>query len=875
MRLRLRTLFVLAWLAAVPTALLAQQAATLAVVVQDETQARLIHAEVTIVDLMGVERTVSVDDHGVATFRNVAPGTYQVLAVSSGFQATAISVDVARGTNEATVQLPVAIEEEVAVEGTDASARRDNGFSQTLTPEEIEALSDDPDEMADELAQMAGPGAQIFVDGFRGGRLPPKDQIQSIRFQRNSFAAEYHDAGMVRVEIITRPGFGNWRGRFNFGFRDESLNARDAFAPITGPEQQKRYMFNFNGPIQQGKTSLGISADGLASYQSETVVARTPAGELNDLVRRPTDNLNASVRLDHELSQGNQIRTEFSRRTSTRSNLGVGNFNLADRAYEQEQVTDQFRVRNTRVYGKSVFSELRLEARRSETSFLSTSAAPAVRVIDAFTSGGAGRDGVRTGTEIELAQNFDWTVNKKHSMRAGLLFESAWWDSTQTTNANGTFTFRTLDDYLAGRASQFSRLVGDPNVSYSQQQLGLFVQDDFQIGKTFSLSVGARHELQTNLDDKWNLAPRVGFTWSPRRVKVNVRGGYGMFYDWFETNLFEQTIQVDGTHQLEEVIIDPSYPDASLSTAGTVLPPSIIRVGDHLELPVIHQASIGFDRQLAPWMTMRADYLLLRGTGQFRSINANAPVNGVRPDQAVGNITEILSTGRSATDRLSVGLMMMVPGRRIMGNVTYQLGSSRNYADSALALPSDSTNPDADWGPAANDVRHRLMLMFNTPLPYGVRANVMVQGSSGTPYTITTGYDDNGDTVFNDRPAGVGRNTARGSAQWNVNLRLNKSIPLGGVRGGGPGEPTVIGGDGPPPQALAQRGPGGGGGGPMMMMMDGNASRYRLDIYAQVSNLLNATNYTGWVGNQLSSFFGQATNAMPARRVELGVSVMF
>ncbi|MGE3190847.1 MAG: hypothetical protein AB7N90_14290, partial [Vicinamibacterales bacterium] len=814
------------------------------------------------------------DARGVATFANVAPGTWQVLVAADGFQPSATAVEVVRGANEALVQLSVAIAEDITVQETDAAARRDNGFTETLTNDQIEALSDDPDEMADQLAQMAGPGAQIFVDGFGGGRLPPKDQIQSIRFRRNSFAAEYHEAGMVRVEIITRPGFGDWRGRFNFGFRDESLNARDAFAPIVGPEQQKRYNFNFSGPIQKGRTSLAVSADGLAAYQSDTILAATPGGAVSGLVRRPTDNLNANVRLDHEIGQGNQIRADALRRTSTRSNLGVGDFNLADRAYEQEQVTDQLRLRNTRVYGKSLFGELRIEAKRSETTFVPASADPAIRVIDAFTSGGAGRDGIRTGKELEVAQNFDWTVRRKHAMRAGVLLESAWWDSTQTTNANGTFTFRSLDDYLAGRASQFSQLVGDPNVSYSQHQFGVYWQDDFPVGKTLSLSVGLRQEVQTNVSDAWNLAPRLGFTWAPRKVKVNVRGGYGIFYDWFETNLFEQTVQVDGTHQLEQVIVNPSYPDFGNSTSASVLPPSVIRKGDSLVLPTIQQASIGLDRQLASWLTMRADYLLLRGTGVFRSINANAPVDGARPDPVLGNITEILSTGRSATDRLSFGFNMMVPSRRIFANVMYQLGSSRNDANSALALPSDSSNPDADWGPAANDVRHRLMMMFNAPLFLGVRGNVMVQGSSGTPYTVTTGYDNNGDTVFNDRPAGVGRNTERGTAQWNVNLRLNRSFSLGGVAGGG-GEGVVIGGDGPPP-AMAQRGPGGGdGGGPRMMMMERGGSKYRLDVYAQVSNLLNATNYTSFIGNQLSPFFGQPTNAMPARRMEVGVSVMF
>ena len=140
------------------------------------------------------------------------------------FRTTTSTVTVRRGANQVTITLPLAIQEEVTVSDVDAAERRDNGFTTTLTPEEIEGLSDDPDEMAEQLAQMAGPGAQIFVDGFRGGRLPPKDQIQQVRFRTNSYAAEYHDAGMVRVEVITKPGMGNWRSRANFGFRDESMN---------------------------------------------------------------------------------------------------------------------------------------------------------------------------------------------------------------------------------------------------------------------------------------------------------------------------------------------------------------------------------------------------------------------------------------------------------------------------------------------------------------------------------------------------------------------------------------------------------------------------------------------------------------------------
>ncbi|MEW6322624.1 MAG: carboxypeptidase regulatory-like domain-containing protein [Acidobacteriota bacterium] len=845
---------------------------TLLVTVMDETEARLVHAEVTVTSPAGAVTTVPVNDAGVARIDGLAPGTYGVTAAAEGFRSLALPVTVRRGTNATTLRLAVAIKEDVVVEEADAADRRDNGFTTVLSDEEIAGLSDDPDEMAEQLMMMAGQGAQIFVDGFRGGRLPPKDQIQQIRFNTNSFSAEYHEAGMVRVEVTTRPGFGGWRGMFNAGFRDDSLNARNAFAPVRGPEQQQRYMINFSGPLQKGKTSFAFSGQGMGAYDSQTIVAATPGGTFTDQVRRPTDTYNVNMRVDHAISQTGQLRLEFQRRDDSRRNLGVGDFDLADRAYTQESVSDTFRVRNTQVVGRKVFNEIRAEYRTTETSLISASQAPTVRVLDAFTSGGAGQAGVRSSREFELVENLDFTIGR-HTFRAGGLLEMTWWDSTTQRNANGTFTFRTVDDFLAGRPSLYSRAVGNPDVSYTQTQVGVFIQDDFKPRRDVSLSLGLRYETQTNFSDRWNLAPRVGFTWSPRASRYNVRGGYGIFYDWFETSLYEQTVRLDGTHQLEEIVVNPSYPDPFRS-AATVLPPSITRVGDGLEQPTIHQASIGFDRKLTEQMSLRADYMFIRGTNQLRSFNANAPVDGVRPIAAAGNITEIVSTGRRALDRLSVMFDMRVPSRRIFGHVGYQLASARNHANSPTSLPADSLDPDADWGPAANDARHRVMAMLNTPVAFGIRAGINGVISSGLPYTITTGFDSNGDTVFNDRPAGVGRNTERGAAQVNIGLRLNRSFSLGGSSGGGLMPPGLPGG------AAAQRGPGGGGpgggDGPNIQIVEmGGTSRYRLDVYAQISNVLNHTNYTGYVGNLQSPFFGQPTSAQAPRRVEVGFSLSF
>lgn len=851
--------------------------ASLRITVVDETAAVLPGATVLLTGADGVERTLQSGEFGTIEVTGLVPGDYTIGATFPGFEPATGTVTLRRGANRTTLRLPLAaIAEEVSVETTDPAERRDNGFTTTLTQAEIDGLSDDPDEMAEQLTQMAGPGAQIFVDGFRGGRLPPKDQIQQIRFRTNSYAAEYHDAGMVRVEVITRPGMGNWRSRVTFGFRDSSLSARNPFAATRPPEQVKRVQLSSQGPIQKGKTSVTFSVEANQSFDAQTIVAATLTGDVRDQVRRPNDVLNTNVRLEHALGAGNSIRAEYQRRTQDRSNLGVGDFNLAERAWSSDSATDTLRVRNTRTIGKKVFSDLKFEFVQTTSENQSLSSSPTLQVLDAFTAGGAGQTGVRDGRQFVIDQGFDFTV-RKHSMRAGLLFEAGHWDSTQQTNANGTYTFSSLADFASGIARTFTRRVGDPLVSYSQYQLGWYAQDDLRVTKNLQVSLGLRQELQTNLSDKWNLAPRAAFTWTVK--KTNVRGGYGIFYDWFEAQTYEQTLRVDGVNQVDEIVLNPTYP-VTTGSAGTRLPASRIQTAASLTQPTVHQASVGFDKNLNAWLGVRSDYMWTRGYDVLRSINVNAPVAGVRPDATVGNVSEIGSTGRRASDRLTVGLNVRVPNRRIFGNVMYQLGSMRNYADNVLSLPSDSTNPDVDWGAAAQDVRHRLFVMGNVPLVLGLRAGLNMQLSSARPYNITTGLDANGDTVFNDRPLGVGRNAARGAAQMTMDLRLSKSFNLGGLLPGGPGGMPL---DGPPPPppgggggAVFQRGPGmGGGDGPRMVVMEGSNARYRADLYVNIQNVLNRTNLNTFVGNQLSPFFGTATSAGTARRMEIGATISF
>jgi hypothetical protein len=137
-----------------------------------------------------------------------------------------------------------------------------------------------------------------------------------------------------------------------------------------------------------------------------------------------------------------------------------------------------------------------------------------------------------------------------------------------------------------------------------------------------------------------------------------------------------------------------------------------------------------------------------------RAVNVNAPVNGVVPDPSFGRITEIRSIGRGEWRGIDTSVRAQTPGRSVDTFVRYRYTRAWNDADGALSLPVDANDLDAEWGPASWDVPHRLFARVRVNLPLGIRANVWGGLSSGRPYTITTGFDDNNDTVFNDRPEG-------------------------------------------------------------------------------------------------------------------------
>jgi Carboxypeptidase regulatory-like domain/TonB dependent receptor-like, beta-barrel len=684
-----KIVFLIALCASIPVLALGQQRpGSLRGQVLDELGGAIVGASVTAIDGKGVEKAVVTNDAGSYTINGLAPGKYIVRAVNAGFAMSETpDVEVTAGkAAQFDITLKVAIEEQKVTVSSDtrelSTEPENNAGAVVLKGDDIDALPDDPDDLAAALQALAGPsagpnGGQIFVDGFTGGRLPPRASIREIRINSNPFSAEYDRLGFGRIEILTRPGTDRYRGQVSFNFNDDALNARNPFADSRAAIQTRQYGGNFGGPISKRKASFFVDFDKRDIDDGALIVAQVLDANNNivdftQTVAIPSRRTSFSPRIDYQINQNHTLIARYNYAKTTRLQ-GVGGFNLPERAYDSENSEQGIQLTETAIINKTIVNETRFSFERQQTQQNADNSIPTINVQDAFIGGGSQVGNTHSTThDWEVTNNTSFAMGA-HALKVGARLRGVNIDQFSPQNFGGTYIFfgggvgpvldandqplsgtelvtsierfrRTqvfIDQglngaqirLLGGGASQFSLSSGNPESSVSQWDIGGYVQDDWKLKPNFTLSLGLRYENQKNIDSNFNFGPRVGFAWSPggQQSKTVIRGGYGVFYERISENLTMTANRLNGVNQQQFTVQNPDFfpliPTADQLVQFAV-PGTVYRLADGLQAPYTLQSVISVERQLPHNLTIATSYINIRTLHVLRTRQLNAPLPG-------------------------------------------------------------------------------------------------------------------------------------------------------------------------------------------------------------------------------------------------------
>ena len=627
---------VLAMLLCATVGLAQQTRGTLRGVIKDELGGTIVGATVTLTDANGVEKTATTNGEGAYVFNGLAPGKYSLRATAKGFANTdETDVDLTRGARASMdLTLKVTIEEQkvtIAAETPLSTESTANANQTVITGKDLDALPDDPDELAAALQALAGPsmgpnGGQIFVDGFSGGRLPPKESIREIRINQNPFAAE-NDQPSGRIDILTRPGTDKIRGSAFFNFQDESFNSRNPFATSSSkrsPYQLRQYGGNLGGPLVKKKASYFIDFERREIDDNELVKATVLDDNLNPLdlgfgVVVPRRNITFSPRFDYQINPNHTLIARYSYTHSSTANGGVSGFSLPERAYDSSSTQQNIQLTETAVLNASMINEAKFQFTRQRAESLADNSQPALNVSSSFISGGSQIGHVTNIRKNWELQDFLAWSKGTHAFKFGGRIRGVNISDANPNNFGGTYTFTgalvptldalnqpitnqpifvdSLERYrrtllaermgltplqaraLGGGASQFSIAAGEPAASVSQTDYGIYAQDDWRVRPNFTLSYGLRYEGQTNIGSVLNFAPRLAFAWSPgaansaKPPKMVIRGGSGVFYNRFGEGNSLQAHRFNGVNQQQFVVSEIPLYNANGQYVAPVPPP--------------------------------------------------------------------------------------------------------------------------------------------------------------------------------------------------------------------------------------------------------------------------------------------------------------
>ena len=662
--------------------------------VTDPTGALIPGTQITVATAKGaVVAHLVADAVGGYVARGLAAGSYVIQAIAPGFNRyVSAPIQVAAGqTMIVDIKMAIATAQQqvhVTAEGapTISTQADQNSNTVVLQGKQLNALSDDPDELQNELQALAGPsagpnGGQIYINGFTGGQLPPKSAIREIRVNQNPFSAEFDRLGYGRIEILTKPGTGAIHARFFVQGNDDSLNTGNPFVPTSQLPSYYSVMYNgtVSGPITKN-SSFFITAM-RRQMQNDSVYFLKSGGPVFDVATNtysfvqplsgalfnPNTFTVFSPRIDLQLGQNNTLTVLYQ---LFRYNVSgsIGSTSLPSTSATSDMTNNSIQFDDTQVISSRLVNETRGEFRRRASTSAPVSTAPSISVPGAFSGGGNFAQSMNSHADHWELQNFTTLTAGNHAIKFGMWLRDNREAISTNGNFNGSFTFPSVAAFVAtangvAQGKTFAQISASctekagclpTNLTYTtgaQKFQGnvfdgsLFFQDDWKVKPNLTLSGGLRWETQNHTADHSDWGPRLAVAYAPHRGAKNngpdktvIRAGFGFFYDRFEVGDLMNLEQYNRTQnsQRQVSITNPacfnanSLSNINLATCGTgtTATPKIYQISPSYRAPYSEQASVSVARQLTKSATLTLTYLHSFGVHQLVVRNSNAFLPG-------------------------------------------------------------------------------------------------------------------------------------------------------------------------------------------------------------------------------------------------------
>jgi hypothetical protein len=878
------------WLLVPASTLLAQPAITSATVsgtIRDAGGSPIAGAKVTAINVDRNQKQQSVTDAaGRFRFPVLTVGAYELTAARDGFATWHRALRLAVGTSlDIPITLSMTQSETIDVTGTLPTV--DTGRTEiaaNITPEEVRDLPLNGRNYLDlallapgvsrtntganqrfaETSAVPGTGISVstqrnlansfIVDGLSAnddaaelaGTFFSQEVIREFEVVRSGGSAEFGRASAGIINIVTQSGTNVVRGDVYGFLRNQRFDAPNALTRTTLPLDQQQDGVTLGGPLIRERAFFFANAEGLRQ-RTEGVITINAANVAAINARLDAvgyagprittgsfgttlDTTNIFARADDMVAPSDSLTLRLNTYDVTSDNArSAGGLNAVSRGTALDNHDRTLAANNLWTISGDAISETRAQTTRSRLAAPPNDpAGPAVNISGIASFGTLTVS--PTARDIDLlegVQNVTWLLGN-HSLKAGVDYLRNRVTIRFPGALQGVYTFSSLPNFLSGNYASFQQAFGEPDTHQVNNNLGAFVQDQWHAASRLMIDAGIRYDVQQLPSlihtDRNNISPRAGAAWDidgdGRRV---LRAAAGIYYDPIPLRAVSNALQRNGvTYRVAQLgqtapgapifpHVLPSFPAALLTNISTI--------DRNIQDSSSTQAMLQYEQQLGTTSAASIGVEHLRG----RDIIMSRRI-------APGN-TQFQSIGDSWYDGVTIAITKRpISWGSIRLSYTFSKGldTSGNFF---FSQPQDANNIAAERGRSDNDQRHRLSLSGTLTMPHRWMLSYIASYASALPFNIQLPNDRNGDTVFNDRPIGVGRNTGQGFDYQSLDLRLSRTFTLTG--------------------------------------------RMSIEALVDAFNVLNRANYQ--VPNNIitSPTFGKPTAVNDPRQVQLGARMLF